>query len=38
MNINKERIMIGVLDFMLILGIVGIGFVFSRCDRSRWKL
>lgn len=30
--------MIGVLDFMLILGTVAIGFLFSRSDRPRWKL
>lgn len=30
--------MIGMLDFMLILGAVLMGLLFSRSDRSRWKL
>lgn len=30
--------MIGILDFMLILGVVAIGFLLSRSDRPRWKL
>lgn len=30
--------MIGILDFMLILGAVSMGFLLSGSDRSRWKL
>ena len=30
--------MIGLFDFMLILGTVFVGFLLSRSDRPRWKL
>ena len=30
--------MIGILDFMLILGAVAMGMLLSRSDRPRWKL
>ena len=35
---KEQKQMIGVLDFMLILGAVAIGLLLSPSDKPRWKL